>query len=88
MGCGVEGGEAAAVREGVERCFGGRAGSEGAVGELTGVVRAGERREVEVRVEVRERNAGMHEARGGGRRTWSHQGEASGRAKLCPGNYD
>ena len=69
MGCGVEGGEAAAGREGVERCFGGRAGSEGAVGELTGVVRAGERREVEVRVEVRERRAGMYEARGGGRRT-------------------
>ena len=39
MGCGVEGGEAAAVREGVERCFGGRGGLEGGVGELTVVVR-------------------------------------------------
>ena len=35
MGCGVEGGEAAAVGEGVERCFGGRGGLEGGVGEAT-----------------------------------------------------
>ena len=69
MGCGVEGGEAAAVREGVERCFAGRGGLEGGVWELVEAVRAGGRGEVEVGVEVWERSAGMHEARGGGRRT-------------------
>ena len=82
MGCGVEGEKEAAVREGVDRCFGGRGGLERGVGELTGVVVAGGQREVEVGVEVQERSAGMHEARGGARRTVVTLGRGQWQSKV------